>query len=259
MTNATATAPERTTTHQGASPQHTAQQPAAAKPALPEPMEAIDFLERAESIGIHWWSTISSVLEAHRHHDHIHPNPIEPLPQWAVDRLNDHGQHNSSEAEFTQQVKLLAEAVRLSAGDGSNYRYEVWTTRGSRLAIKHMSWEEAAAVVDGVKGYFPDAFVTRVHVLDSRSGSTDPALLDTLIGRIEHTGTTFPREGDELFSVRDETGRELTVKASVLRAHAIYPRLSNEGKEAVEHYFQRLTQRGQAASTADTQGEQHAS
>jgi hypothetical protein len=254
MTNPTTAVPVCTATHQNA-PQ---QQPAAAKPALPEPMEAIDFLERVESIGIHWWSTISSVLESHRHHDHIHPAPIEPLPQWAADRLNDHGQHESSEAEFTQQVKLLAEAVRLSAGDGSNYRYEVWTTRASRLAIKHMSWEEAATVVDRLKGQFPDAFVARVHVKSSSSSTSDPALLDTLIGQIEHTGTTFRRAEEDLFAVRDETGREVTVKASVLRAHALYPRLSNEGKEAIEHYLQRLTQRGQTASAADTQGEQHA-
>ena len=122
-----------------------------------------------------------------------------------------------------------------------------------------MSWEEAAAVVDGVKGYFPDAFVARVHVKDAPTSASDPALLDTLIGRIEHTATTVPREGEDLFSVRDETGRQVTVAASVLQAHAVYGRLNTAGKESVERYFQEQTQRDEAARSMDQKGAQHAS
>ncbi|BDT68543.1 hypothetical protein os1_27260 [Comamonadaceae bacterium OS-1] len=208
-----------------------------------EPLGAMEFLERTRGIGIHWWSIISSVLEAHQHHDHIYPNSIEPLPQWAVDRLNDHGQHESSETEFTEQVKLLAEALRLSAGDGSNYRYQVWTTRGARLAIKHMSWEEAVAVADRLKGRFPDAFVARVHVKDTFRTSSDPVLLDTLIGRIEHTATSFHRGHEDQFSVQDETGRQVTVAASILQAHAVYQRLEEAGKASVDHSMQRTKMR----------------
>lgn len=205
-------------------------------PALPEPIDAHDVLERIGSIGVHWWSIIDSLLETHRHHKNIHPKPLEPLPQWAVERLEDQGRHESSEEEFTQQRRLLDEWHHLAVGDGSQYRFEVWNPSGARLAIRQDSWQEAAAILDQLKPQHPHAFIARVHVMSSHCWPTDPALLDTLIGKVQHIGTSFVGEEDQ-FTVQDDTGRQVTVLASVLRAHAVYERLEMRGKEALDFYL----------------------
>lgn len=205
-------------------------------PALPDPIDAHDVLERAEAIGIHWWSVIDGVLETHRYHMSIHPQPLDPLPQWAVERLKDQGRHSDSYQEFSQKCCTLGEWLHLAAGDGSQYRFEVWDANNSRLAIRQESLEEAAATLDRLKPLHPSAFVTRVHVKSAQCWPTDPALLNTLIGKVQHIGTSFLGEEDQ-FTVQDATGRQVTVLASVLRAHSVYKQLSARGKEALDCYL----------------------
>lgn len=222
-----------------------------ASPALPEPVDAFDVLERLDEIGTHWDNLIACALENHRFHDKTHQ-----LPQWAVELLEDQGRRAACRTEFRQQSGLLKEMLHLAAGDGSQYRYEAWTSRGHRLAFRHLSWSDAAKVVDQLKPKFPDAFVTRVHVLSSWSCADNPALLDTLIGRIDHVATSYPQEGEDLFTIRDETGRQVTVPATVLRQHAVYERLDKRGKESLNFYLDEhkpCTERIRAAAKGDAQ------
>ena len=208
-------------------------------PALREAADALDVLQRVGEIGIHWWSLIDSVLEAHKFHAHAHPEPLPPIPQWAVDRLMDQGRHRAAEEEFSQQRSLLKDWLHLAAGDGSQYRYEIWTTRGSRIAFRFESLEDAAAELVKFKANYPDAFVARVHVMSGPGfGRNDsPELLDTLVGKtIHHIGTSMVGEEDE-FTVQDDTGRQVTVAASILRAHPIYERLDKRGRESLDHYL----------------------
>lgn len=230
-----------------------------ASPALPEPVDAFDVLERVSEIGIHWWSLIDSVLETHTYHDKVHPKPVEPLPQWAVDRLKDQGRHRDCYTEFTEKERLLKDWLHLAVGDGSSYRFEVWTSRGSRLAFRHESWEEAAVVLEKLKPLHPGAFIARVHVLSAPIGCDDPVLLDTLIGQVAHIGTTVGGAADdseEDFTVQDETGRQVTVPATVLRQHAVYERLDKRGKESLNFYldtYKPRTERIRGAAKGDAQ------
>ncbi len=224
-------------------------------PALPEPIDAFDVLERIGEIGIHWWSLIDGVLETHQFHDKVYPHPVEPLPQWAVDRLKDQGRHSASEREFFQKRDLLREWLHLAAGDGSQYRFEVWTSRCARLAFRHESLQEAAAALDQLKPKHPDAFIARVHVLSAPHGrQDDPALLDTMIGGIVHIGTFMLGEEEE-FTVQDETGRQVTVRASLLRDHAVYERLDKRGKESLDFYLDTCKPRKDAMRAAAKDGQ----
>lgn len=226
-----------------------------AEPALPEPIDAFDFLERIGEIGIHWWSLIDGVLETHQFHEKVHPHPVEPLPKWAVERLKDQGRHSASEREFFQNRDLLREWLHLAVGDGSQYRFEVWTSRSARLAFRHESLQEAAAVLDQLKPQHPDAFIARVHVLSAPHGrQDDPALLDTMIGGIAHIGTFMLGEEEE-FTVQDETGRQVTVLASLLREHAVYERLDKRGKESLDFYLDTCKPRKDAMRAAAKDGQ----
>ncbi|WP_375576384.1 hypothetical protein [Paracidovorax oryzae] len=209
-----------------------------------QPVDAFDVLDRIGEIGNHWWSVIDSLLEAHKFHDRCYPEPIEPLPQWAVDRLKDRRRHQASEHEYHHQRQLLRDWLHLAAGDGSQYRFEVWTSRGSRLAFRHESLQDAAVVLEQLKPKHPDAFIARVHV---RSGppsgrQDDPALLDTLIGSVHHIGT-FCMGDEEKFTVQDETGRQVTVPASVLFKHPVCERLDKHGKESLAFYLESIKPR----------------
>lgn len=227
-----------------------------AEPALPEPIDAFDVLERVGEIGVHWWSLIDSVLETHQLHDKVHPHPVEPLPQWAVDRLKDQGRHGASEREFSQKQGLLCEWLHLAAGDGSQYRFEVWTSRGARLAFRHESLVDATAVLDRLKPAHPEAFIARVHVLSGPASGRqdDPALLDTLIGTASHVATAMIGEEDN-FTVQDETGRQATVPASVLRQHPVYERLDKRGKESLNFYLDSYKPRKEAIRAAAKDGQ----
>lgn len=224
---------------------------AAPAPALPEPIDAQDLRIRVHEIGIHCWSIIDSVLSSHEHREHVHPQPLAPLPQWAVDRLKDQGRHNSSEAEFSQADRLLKDWLHLAVGDGSQYRYEVWTNKGARLSIRHESLADAAEVLARFKPEHPEAFIARVHVLSGPpfGQALNPDLLDTLIGRVDHIGTAFADDEDE-YTVQDETGRQVSVKASTLRQHQVYDRLTKRGKESLDHYLAEYKPRKEAIRKA---------
>lgn len=231
-----------------------AQRSASQKPAPAQrkrlPVEARDLLESIADTSVHWWSLIESVLEVHSFHKSAYPEPVDPLPQWAVDRLNDNGKHRASYDDHAQKRRLLEDWLHMAQGDGHQYRYEVWTSRGSRLAFRHESWEEARKKLEALKASYPDAckeaFVARVHVLNFGGIPTDPALLDTMIGAVSHIGTfmgTATERGEEEFTVQDETGRQVTVPASVLRAHPVYERLEKQGKASLDFYLERVARR----------------
>ncbi|WCM88810.1 hypothetical protein [Acidovorax sp. NCPPB 3576] len=224
------------------------------QPALPDPITAQDVLERIGEIGVHWWSVIDSVLETHQCRDRIHPHPVAPLPEWAVERLKDQGRHNAAEHEFSEKRHLLKDWLHLAEVGGSQYRYEAWTSHGHRLEFRHLSWADAATVVDRMKVDFPDAFVARVHVHSHQSMVDDPALLNTLIGAIQHVGTFMPESTEDEYTVRDETGRNVTVTASQLRAHPVYERLSKKGKESLNHYLDECKPRKERIRAAAKEG-----
>ncbi|ULR87211.1 hypothetical protein [Comamonas sp. B21-038] len=207
-------------------------------PALPEPLDAEDLRTRAHEIGIHWWSIIDSILMTHRNHDRIYPEPLEPLPQWAVERLQDQGRHRSSEEEFSRTGRLLKEWLRLTSGEGSEHFFEIWTSNGARLSVRHESWVKAADVLIELKKEHPTAFIARVHKLSGppRGQILQPELLDTLIGAVDHIGTGFADDEEE-YTVQDETGRQVSVLATTLRQHPIYERLNTRGKESLDHYL----------------------
>ena len=213
-----------------------------AAPALPDPITAFDLLERVQSIANHWEGLIQSTLETHLCHANIHPKPLPPLPGWAVERLQDQGRALAVNEEFRYKVQLLEDWLHLSAGDGSQYRYEVWTSRGSRLAFRHESWAEAAEVLDKLKPKHPDAFVCRLHVMSAHPpAECTPELLDTMLGAIRHIGTWFGESdtGGDLLAVQDATGRQAMVAAEILRQHPVYERLDKRGKEYLDWYMAR--------------------
>lgn len=216
------------------------------KAAPPEPIDAHDVLERLREIGVHWWSIIDSVLELHDHCQHVHPDPLPPLPEWAVNRLRDQGRHSACEAEFFEKARLLNDWLHIADGSGSRYRFEIWTSKCSRLAFRHESWQEAAEVLRQLKPTHPDAFIARIHIHTPlyHDLADNAALLDTFIGRVDHVGTSFGVSGGEdRFTVQDETGRQATVAASVLRQHPVYERLNKRGKESLDFSVTRQKQR----------------
>lgn len=214
-------------------------------------IDAFDLLERIADIGYHWKSIIDSVLEAHHLHAHMQPTPIEPLPQWALERLSDQGRNRSSEIEHQHKLDLLEDWLHLAAGNGSQYRFEVWTSSGTRLACRHQSLEEAAAILEQLKPLHPEAFIARVHVLSGgdRGLANDPALLETLIGKVSYIGTHVG-DGEEQYTVQDETGRQVTVAASVLAKHPVHARLEKRCKDSLAFYLNEYKARQEAIRTA---------
>lgn len=197
-----------------------------------------DLFDRTDKHVIHWLSLIESVLETHRFAAHIVPEPLEPLPQWAVDRLEDQGQLTASAEDYRLQRAMLREALRLASGEGSHTRYEIWDPRPNsrfvRLEIRSESLQEARERLELLKGRFPTAYIVQVGVRHTGGGASDPALLDTLVGKLWHAGTFYPSDGDEVFEIQDETGRTVSVESQVLRQHPIFERLSFEAQETVK-------------------------
>ncbi|AOV02782.1 hypothetical protein [Delftia tsuruhatensis] len=217
-----------------------------ATPALPDPVTAFDLLERIQEIAIHRESLIDSTLEAHICRANIHPEPLQPLPDWAVERLKDQGRAHALDEEFRNKMRLLKDWLHLAAGDGSQYRYEVWTGRGERLSFRHESWAEAAAVLEKLKPMHPGACVCQVHVTAARPPvDCKPELLNTLLGAISHIGTWFGEGGSgDLIAVQDATGRQVMAPAETLRQHPVYERLEKHGKDYVEWYMARQANKG---------------
>lgn len=196
-----------------------------------------DFIKEANGIAVHWWSIIESVIECGKY-----AKDMEPLPEWAMKRLEDAGDFRPSYERHRQALENVHEVLRLAEGRGSAYRYEVWTQRGHRLEIQHESMEQAQAACEVAKQKYPDAFVCRVHInRPTCTGADIPGLIDTLIGRIWWAGTTFGENpgDDDTYHLQDETGRTASISASALRTHtSVYPRLSLECQERLEACFE---------------------
>lgn len=215
------------------------QKTSVAVPAVSEPLTAFNCLERMDDLAMHWESLIQSVLESHNNAAHIYPDPIQPLPDWAVKRLKDEGQFKASGEKYRQSREMLKEALRLASGEGSSKRFEIWEklpepgyTR--RLECGHETLRDARTGLANWKSEFPNAFIARVHVRDNGGHSDDPAMLDTLVGQMWHMGTAFPGGDEEdLITVQDRTGRNVTVPASVLAAHPVMERLSAKASASV--------------------------
>lgn len=214
-------------------------------PALPEPVDALDLLDRIKEIASHWECLILGVLETNSYCASVVPDPLPPLPDWAVGRLKDQGRMAAIEREFQDKVRTLEDWLHLASGHGSSHRFEVWTSRGSRLAFRHESWQDAANVLDTLKPQFPDAFIAKIKVMDATPPThCNAELLDTMVGRIQHIGTWFGEgEQAEMLAVRDETGRQVMTPAETLHQHPAYARLDKQGQEYVEHHMQRAARK----------------
>ncbi|MBO0987585.1 hypothetical protein INR38_18780 [Delftia sp. SD018] len=216
-----------------------------AAPALPEPVDALDLLDRIKEIASHWECLILGVLETNSYCASIVPDPLPPLPDWAVGRLKDQGRMAAIEREFQDKIRTLEDWLQLASGNGSDHRFEVWTSRGSRLAFRHESWQDAAKVLDTLKSQFPDAFIAKINVMDAKPlARSEPELLDTMIGRIQHIGTWFGEgEKAEMLAVQDETGRQVMTPADTLHQHPVYASLDRKGQEYVEFHMQRIARK----------------
>ncbi len=143
---------------------------------------------------------------------------------------------------------MLKEALRLASGVGAAQRYEVWeSAQGRRLSIQHESIAEADAELGLMKERFPKAFIARVDVRMKWSLATDPALLDTMIGRLSRCSTTFRCSGEDneedRIEIQDQTGRTVTLPASVVMAHPTFARISEKGRQAIAHSVERSARR----------------
>lgn len=227
---------------------------AAPAPALPEPIQARDMLESLSETGVHWWSIIDSVLQAHENALQGFPNGREPLPQWAIDRLKDQGRHNESYNDHRRMANGLNEWLSIAEGGGSRYRFEIWTSKNSRLSLRHESLTEAATALDQLKPTYPDAFIIRTSALWPSGypvACENSELLDTLIGNVDHIGTTFgQRDEEDRLTVQDETGRQVVTLASILRKHPVFERLNKRGKEVVIQYLEHDKPRKEAIRKA---------
>lgn len=195
-----------------------------------------DFIQEANDIAVHWWSLIESVIECSKY-----AKDMEPLPEWAMKRLEDAGDFRPSYDRHYHALQRTHEVLRLAEGRGSSHRYEVWTKRGHRLEIQHESMEQAQAACELAKQKYPDAFVARVRIkAPTYAGSDIPGLIDTLIGRVWWAGTAFGYdEKEDTYHLQDETGRTVSISASALRANKnIYSRLSPECRNRLEACFE---------------------
>jgi hypothetical protein len=149
------------------------------------------------------------------------PMTDEQWAAWAVGRLRE-VVGDPDVDPYRAKAGALREWLRLASGEGSAYRFELWTQpargRFKRLHGQYEFLGDAEAQLASIKARFPDAFIMQV-VGTVVHGCDDPALLETMLG--------------ELFEVRDATGRTVVVAASVLAAHPVFERASGELRESV--------------------------
>jgi hypothetical protein len=204
----------------------------------PQPKDSLDFLREMKAAGRKWHGILDSLLENHRCAAHVYPKPIDPLPEWAVKRIQEAG--SADELAFEQNARMLAEAIRLSTGEGVAYRYEVWTERAEprymdRLHEGADNFADACAICDLFRCEFPKAFVTKVHVSDRRRRVNGMEWIDTLIPPLSNTSTTFGQGSEhDVFEVQDCTGRSVAVDALELRSHPIFEKLPDHFRERVD-------------------------
>ena len=247
MSNATAVAPERGT-KAPSPPSKSAQNPKptpprrGASPALPEPLTALDFAERMRDIGMHWWALIDGLLDQM----HTERGKSEPIPGWALDQLRDQGRHDANHEEMRHLITALGDLLRLQEGLPARTVYEVWGDRATRLSMRHDCVEDAMPVLDYFKssGKYQQANIIRV----SRHGSAytdDPALLDTLVGRVRLAGSSvgLSNDDDGFFSIQDETGRQLMLTPDQVAGHQALDRMSAEDRASMDAWIAHLAER----------------
>lgn len=196
------------------------------EPVPPEPISAFDFLDRIGEIGVHWWSLIDHVLDTQS----SQTGKEQPLPDWALQILQDQGRHNTSYDEFQVQRDNLREVLRLSRGEPT-YCYEVWGDHTTRLSLRHDSIADAMPARDHWRANgHPNAFIMKLHRRNNCSTAEGLAMLDTLLGAVKFAGVSLAQgEDDEhVFQMMDETGRTVSLKASELRGHPILARVSTQ-------------------------------
>lgn len=232
MANPTAGAPAPATTA-GTAPARTAPNHRPTPPrrlaAEPEPITALDLLARMNSIAVHWWSLIDDVLSR----EGLRATSQDPLPEWASKTLRDQGRHRLAFEELAQQQNNLRELLRLADGQAPFRRYEIWSKNGSRLSIRLESVYEASMLMKAWENSptHKGAHIVEVNIGRFNSLAADPALLDTLIGKVRMAGGVFPIDEHEArLEIQDETGRTVTLPASYLRGHPICDQVTNHAQ-----------------------------
>lgn len=239
--------------------------PAAAAPArkaLPvveaPPMEitGIKALNQASDVAVHWWSIMEMIREGAAHGE----TRKGTVPQWVLDAIGDWPQQHLSHDLHRQLMERAGQCLRLAADGESNLVFEIWTDRGQRLDGQYDFRAQADDALARWTEKLPTAklSVTRVHRMQAVfGGHSDPALLDTLIGRVMWCGCVFATEdrAEEIHTVQDETGRCVYAPTSVLLAHPVIAQMTQEGRERVEYSQQHETKAAQLRTDAAKGGE----
>lgn len=162
-----------------------------------------------------------------------HVGASAPLPPWAREVLQQY-----SEGAYEQYIAfflITRTALQTMIGFQSDMVYEVWTHRGHRLDGQFMFIAHAEMALQTHRANFPDAFINCVNAgTPLLMGRDDPALLDTLLGDIRYLRMRpDPQHGEALHAVQDITGRVVSVGADELRNHAVFARMTDEGRMAV--------------------------
>lgn len=219
------------------------------EPALPEPLTALDFAERMHDIGMHWWALIDGLFDQM----HTERAKEEPVPQWALDMLKDQGRHNATHEEMCNLRTVLGELLRLQDGHPTKTVYEVWGDRATRLSMRHECIADAVPALDHFKasGKYPQAHIVRV----SRQGgawTSDPALLDTLVGRVHLAGRSvgLTNDDDGLFSIQDETGRQLLLSPDQIAGHTVLEHMSSDDRASIDAWITYLAEGKALSATA---------
>lgn len=212
-----------------------------ADPALPEPLTALDFAERMHDIGMHWWALIDGLFEQL----HTDKAKAAPVPQWTQDWLKDQGRHNATHEEMRNLRTVLSELLRLQDGHPAKTVYEVWGDRATRLSMRFECIADAVPSLDHFKasGKYPNANIVRV----SRQGgawTSDPALLDTLVGRVHLAGSSvgLAKDDDGFFSIQDETGRQLLLTPDQVAGHPALERMPADDRASMDAWIAHLAE-----------------
>lgn len=224
------------------------------EPALPEPLTALDFAERMHDIGMHWWALIDGLFDQVR----TERGKSEPVPQWALDWLKDQGRHDATHEEMIHLSAAMGDLLHLQDGLPARTVYEVWGDRATRLSMRHDCIEDAVPALDHFKnsGKYPQAHIIRV----SRHGGAytdDPALLDTLVGRVRLAGSSvgLANDDDGFFSIQDETGRQLMLTPEQVAGHPVLDRMPASDRASMDAWIAHLAD-GKARRAAAKGGQQ---
>lgn len=223
-------------------------------PALPEPLTALDFAQRMQDIGLHWWALIDGLFEQL----HTDKAKAAPVPEWALEWLKDQGRHDLTHEEMRSQGEALRDLLRLQEGRPARTVFEVWGDRATRLSMRHDCIEDAVPALDHFKnsGKYPQAHIIRV----SRHGGAytdDPALLDTLVGRVRLAGSSvgLANDDDGFFSIQDETGRQLMLTPEQVAGHPVLDRMPASDRASMDAWIAHLAY-GKARRAAAKGGQQ---